>query len=407
MNLETAKAYLQKHNQSQLLQYYDELSAEEQLRLLKQIEYTNFNIVKNIEISQSGSGNGKITPPANAVTVEEAARRRIQFETVGLNMLAEGKVGAVLLAGGQGSRLGYDGPKGTFNIGVTRELSIFEQLMRNVSDVTSQTGRAFPLFIMTSTVNDVATRSFFKEHSYFGYPRDEIHFFIQDVAPACDYDGKVFLDDKGRISLMPNGNGGWYSSLVNNGLGRILERDNIEWLNVFGVDNVLQRICDPAFIGATILKRCRCGAKVVKKTSPDEKVGVLCTQDGKPSIVEYFEMPEDLKNKTKKGELVYRYGVILNYLFNVHDLNLTLSGKLPYHLADKAIAHMENGVRVTPSSPCGYKFETLVVDMVRLMGSCLAYEVEREREFAPVKNATGTDSVDTARELLRKNGVAL
>lgn len=407
MNLETAKAYLQKHNQSQLLQYYDELSAEEQLRLLKQIEYTNFNIVKNIEISQSGSGNGKITPPANAVTVEEAARRRVQFETVGLNMLAEGKVGAVLLAGGQGSRLGYDGPKGTFNIGVTRELSIFEQLMRNVSDVTSQTGRAFPLFIMTSTVNDAATRSFFKEHSYFGYPRDEIHFFIQDVAPACDYDGKVFLDDKGRISLMPNGNGGWYSSLVNNGLGRILERDNIEWLNVFGVDNVLQRICDPAFIGAIILKRCRCGAKVVKKTSPDEKVGVLCTQDGKPSIVEYFEMPEDLKNKTKKGELVYRYGVILNYLFNVHDLNLTLSGKLPYHLADKAIAHMENGVRVTPSKPCGYKFETLVVDMVRLMGSCLAYEVEREREFAPVKNATGTDSVDTARELLRKNGVVL
>lgn len=372
MNLETAKAYLQKHNQSQLLQYYDELSEEEQLRLLKQIEYTNFNIVKNIEISQSGSGNGKITPPANTVSIEEAARRRIQFETVGLNMLAEGKVGAVLLAGGQGSRLGYDGPKGTFNIGVTRELSIFEQLMRNVSDVTSQTGRAFPLFIMTSTVNDVATRSFFKEHSYFGYPRDEIHFFIQDVAPACDYDGKVFLDDKGRISLMPNGNGGWYSSLVNNGLGRILERDNIEWLNVFGVDNVLQRICDPAFIGATILKRCRCGAKVVKKTSPDEKVGVLCTQDGKPSIVEYFEMPEDLKNKTKKGELVYRYGVILNYLFNVHDLNLTLSGKLPYHLADKAIAHMENGVRVTPSKPCGYKFETLVVDMVRLMGSCLA-----------------------------------
>ncbi len=407
MNLETAKAYLQKHNQSQLLQYYDELSAEEQLRLLKQIEYTNFNIVKNIEISQSGSGNGKITPPANTVSIEEAARRRIQFETVGLNMLAEGKVGAVLLAGGQGSRLGYDGPKGTFNIGVTRELSIFEQLMRNVSDVTSQTGRAFPLFIMTSTVNDAATRSFFKEHSYFGYPRDEIHFFIQDVAPACDYDGKVFLDDKGRISLMPNGNGGWYSSLVNNGLGRILERDNIEWLNVFGVDNVLQRICDPAFIGATILKRCRCGAKVVKKTSPDEKVGVLCTQDGKPSIVEYFEMPEDLKNKTKKGELVYRYGVILNYLFNVHDLNLTLSGKLPYHLADKAIAHMENGVRVTPSKPCGYKFETLVVDMVRLMGSCLAYEVEREREFAPVKNATGTDSVDTARELLRKNGVVL
>lgn len=406
MNYERAQAYLKEHGQSQLLEYYDELSESERQRLLTQIEYTNFNIIKNIG-SKTSEKLGKISPPANTVSVQEAARRRMQFEAVGLNLLSEGKVGAVLLAGGQGSRLGYDGPKGTFNIGVTRELSIFEQLMRNVADVTAITGRTFPLFIMTSTVNDKATRGFFEAHNYFGYPRDEIHFFVQDVAPACDYNGKVFLDDKSSVSLMPNGNGGWYSSLVNNGLGRILERDNVEWLNVFGVDNVLQRICDPAFIGATILKRCRCGAKVVKKTSPDEKVGVLCTQNGKPSIVEYFEMPDDLKNKTKKGELVYRYGVILNYLFNVHDLNLTLSGKLPYHLADKAIAHMENGVRVTPSSPCGYKFETLVVDMVKLMGSCLAYEVEREREFAPVKNATGVDSVETARALLRKNGVAL
>ncbi len=406
MNYERAQAYLKEHGQSQLLDYYGELSESERSRLLTQIEYTNFNIIKNIS-AKSAEKLGKISPPANTVSVQEAARCRIQFEAVGLNMLSEGKVGAVLLAGGQGSRLGYDGPKGTFNIGVTRELSIFEQLMNNISAVTNITGRTFPLFIMTSTVNDKTTRDFFEAHNYFGYLRDEIHFFIQDVAPACDYNGKVFLDGKGSVSLMPNGNGGWYSSLVNNGLGRILERDNVEWLNVFGVDNVLQKICDPAFIGATILKRCRCGAKVVKKTSPDERVGVLCNQDGKPSIVEYFEMPENLKNKTKKGELVYRYGVILNYLFNVHDLNLTLSGKLPYHLADKAIAHMENGVRVTPSKPCGYKFETLVVDMVKLMGSCLAYEVEREREFAPVKNASGVDSVDTARELLRKNGVTL
>lgn len=406
MTYERAQALLKQHGQSQLLDYYDELSESEKKQLLTEIEYTNFNIVKSIGNKASGK-LGKITPPANTVTLQEAARRRIQFEAVGLNMLSEGKVGAVLLAGGQGSRLGFDGPKGTFNIGVTRELSIFEQLMNNMSDVIGVTGRAFPLFIMTSTVNDKATREFFEAHNYFGYPRDEIHFYIQDAAPACDYNGKVFLDGKGHISLTPNGNGGWYSSLVNNGLGRILERDNVEWLNVFGVDNVLQRICDPVFIGATILKHCRCGSKVVKKVSADEKVGVLCTQDGNPSIVEYFEMPENLKYKIKKGELVYRYGVTLNYLFNVHDLNLTLSGKLPYHLADKAIAHMENGVRVTPAEPCGYKFETLVVDMVKLMGSCLAFEVEREREFAPVKNATGADSVETARALLRKNGVTL
>lgn len=260
---------------------------------------------------------------------------------------------------------------------------------------------------MTSRANNDETIKFFKENDYFGYPRDRIHFYIQDVAPTCDYSGKVFLDEKHRVSLAPNGNGGWYSSLVNSGLARIMERDGIEWLNVYSVDNVLQRICDPAFIGATIIKRCGCGAKVVKKVCADEKVGVLCNEDGKPAIMEYYEMPEDLKNKTKKGELVYCYGVTLNYLFNVHELNSTLSGRLPYHVADKAIPHIENGVRVTPEKPCGYKLETLVVDMVKMMGSCLAYEVERDREFAPVKNATGTDSVETARALLEQNGVIL
>ncbi|MBD5632052.1 MAG: UDPGP type 1 family protein, partial [Clostridia bacterium] len=324
-----------------------------------------------------------------------------------LNLLSEEKVGAVLLAGGQGSRLGFNGPKGTFNIGVSRKLSIFEQQMDNIKNVTSLTGRYFPLFIMTSNVNNDETVKFFEEHNFFGYPRDRIHFFIQDVAPTCDYSGKVFLDEKHRVSLAPNGNGGWYSSLINSGLGRVLERDGIEWLNVYSVDNVLQRICDPVFIGATVLMRCRCGAKVVKKACPEEKVGVLCLEDGKPAIVEYFELPDDLKYKTKKGELVYRYGVTLNYLFNVQDLNSTLNGKLPYHLAEKAIAHVEDGERITPAGPCGYKFETLVVDMVKLMGSCLAFEVEREAEFAPVKNSTGVDSVDTARELLRKNGVQL
>lgn len=404
MNYERAKLYLEERGQQHLLQYYGELTEDERLVLLDDIENTNFSIIKNL--NQSQKKLGKITP-INAVSSEEIKRRRLQFESVGLNFLAEGKVAAVLLVGGQGSRLGYNGPKGTFNIGVTRELSIFELQMDNIKEVVSKTGRYFHLFIMTSRSNNDETVAFYEKNNFFGYPRDMVHFYIQDVAPTCDYNGRVFLDRKNRVSLAPNGNGGWYSSLVNSGLGRIMERDNVEWLNVYSVDNVLQKICDPAFIGATIFKQCRCGAKVVKKACAEEKVGVLCNEDGKPSIVEYFEMPEDLKNKTKKGELVYRYGVTLNYLFNVHDLNLTLSGKLPYHLADKAIPHMEDGERVIPSSPCGFKLETLVVDMVRLMGSCLAYEVEREKEFAPVKNLTGTDSVDTARELLVKNGVSL
>lgn len=404
MNYERAKAYLSKRGQQHLLDYYDELSATDKETLLNDIENTNFSVLAHV--GQKTKKLGKITP-VNAVTSSDIKRRYSQFESVGLDFLSEGKVAAVLLAGGQGSRLGFKGPKGMFNIGVNRFLSIFEQQMNNIAEVNAKTGRHFHLFIMTSRANNDETIKFFKENDYFGYPRDRIHFYIQDVAPTCDYSGKVFLDEKHRVSLAPNGNGGWYSSLVNSGLARIMERDGIEWLNVYSVDNVLQRICDPAFIGATIIKRCGCGAKVVKKVCADEKVGVLCNEDGKPAIMEYYEMPEDLKNKTKKGELVYCYGVTLNYLFNVHELNSTLSGRLPYHVADKAIPHIENGVRVTPEKPCGYKLETLVVDMVKMMGSCLAYEVERDREFAPVKNATGTDSVETARALLEKNGVIL
>ncbi len=405
MNYSEALKYLEKIEQTQLLDYFDELSDTEKASLLDDIENTNFTILKHIGGS-TAKKLGKITP-IGAVERADIARRRQQFETVGINTLEQGKVGAVLLAGGQGSRLGFEGPKGTFNIGLTRELSIFELQIESLKRANEMTGRHIMLFVMTSRQNDGETRKFFEEHDYFGYPRDRVRFYIQDVAPACDFNGKVYLSSKSSVSLAPNGNGGWYSSLVNSGLGRVIERENIEWLNVYSVDNVLQKACDPAFIGATVLKNARCGAKVVKKSCADENVGVLCNENGKPTIVEYYEMPADLKGKTKKGELVYKYGVILNYLFNVHDLNQTLLGKLPYHLAAKAIAHMENGELVRPAAPCGYKFETLVVDMVKMMGSCLAFEVERDKEFAPVKNATGIDSVETAREYLIKNGVKL
>ncbi len=406
MDYERAKTILKQRGQSHLLDYYGELNEAEREQLLEEIENINFSVVKNIQAVGS-KAKVKIRP-VQAVTLNDVKRRRPQFEEVGLRALENKKVGAVLLAGGQGTRLGFDKAKGMYNIGQTRFLSIFEQLINNIKDVTDLSGRYFPLFIMTNSLNNGETVQFFKDNNYFGYPRDRIHFFVQNTEPTCDFDGKIFLDQKHRVSLSPNGNGGWYSSLINSGYNRIIEREGIEWLNVFGVDNVLQRICDPVFIGATLMSGFNCGAKVVKKLCADEKVGVLCEENGKPAIVEYYEMPPELANKKERGgELVYRYGVTLNYLFNVNRLNTTLSGNLPYHLAKKAVPHIENGVRVVPEEPNGYKFETLVVDMVKLMDSCLAFEVERDNEFAPVKNAHGTDSVDTARLLLKKNGVIL
>lgn len=403
MDYAEAKKYLQKLRQEQLLEYFHELTKEEQTALLNDVQNIDFNVISNIPSGEPKT-LGKITPIA-AVGLQEISLRRPLYEAEGLKALARGRVGGVLLAGGQGTRLGFNKPKGMFNIGERGTLTIFERQMHSAACAASKAGKYFPLFIMTAPANHGETVAFFAQNNYFGYPREAIHFFVQSVAPSCSFEGKVYLDEKHRVSFTPNGNGGWYSSLVKSGLNQVLERENVEWLNVFGVDNVLQQICDPVFIGATILKNCGCGAKVVKKVCPEERVGVLCNENGKPTIIEYYEMPEDLKNQRQNGELVYPYGVILNYLFSVRALNETLSKKLPYHAAKKAIAHIEGGKRVIPLKPCGYKFETLVVDMVKMMGSCLAFEVDREKEFAPVKNSTGADSVESARALLKKNGI--
>ena len=406
MNYAQAKELLAAHGQTQLLDYYDELTDEQRACLLSDIAKLDFSVLENLHSDYSKT-LGKLSP-ADALSVDEVERNRAGFEEVGLEALRAGKVAAVLLAGGQGTRLGSSLPKGMFNIGVTRRLTIFEQQMNNIKEVTDRAGCMFHLFVMTSDLNDKATRAYFAENNYFGYDSSKIHFYEQKLAPTCSQEGKIYLDEKYKVSQSPNGNGGWYSSLIEGGYGPLLESEGIEWLNIYAVDNVLQRICDPVFIGATLKSGCACSSKVVSKISPEERVGVLCKEDGKPSIVEYYEMPKELASlRDADGRLTYRYGVILNYLFSVKTLNKIYKDKLPCHLAFKAIPHIEKGVKVIPTEPCGYKFETLAVDIVRLMGSCLAVEVVREKEFAPVKNKTGVDSVESARELLALNGVKL
>ena len=407
MNILEAKKLLKDKGQQQLLEYYDELTDVERSLLLDDVSRINFSVIDCIN---HGSCDKTLNDIASipAKSLDDIKANRGMYREEGLKLLRAGKVGAVILAGGQGTRLGFDKPKGMYNIGVTRKLSIFGQLMNNIKEVTDLYGGYFHLFIMTSEINNNDTVAFFKENKYFDYPADKIHFYIQDKEPVCGLDGKIFLSEKHRVAFSPNGNGGWYSSLLNSGLCKVLKDDGIEWLNVISVDNVLQRICDPIFIGATSLEGSACGAKVVKKACPEERVGVLCMVDGKPDVIEYYELPSEIAaRKDKNGELAYPYGVILNYLFNISTLNEILAKKLPYHLAKKKVSHIVNGKLVQPEEPNGYKFETLVVDMVRHMGTCLAFEVDREKEFAPVKNSTGVDSVESARELLQKNGIKL
>ena len=196
-------------------------------------------------------------------------------------------------------------------------------------------------------------------------------------------------------------------SMANAGLLKKVKELGVEWLNVFSVDNVLQKIADPIFVGAVLKHQCVSGSKVVAKADPYEKVGVLCLEDGKPSIVEYYEMTEEMIHlRDKQGKLLYNYGVILNYLFSVEALEKIVNENLPTHIVEKKIPYMdETGNVVKPEKPNGYKFETLVLDMIHRMDNCLSFEVEREKEFAPIKNATGVDSLESARVLMKKNGI--
>lgn len=402
---ECMKAKLEKYGQQHLLRYYDELTEDQKAALLAQIDDTDFSVVR---VGKSDEVRGVITP-IPCTELDEINARRDEYEAAGLEEIRAGKVGAVLLAGGMGTRLGSDGPKGVYNIGVTRDLYIFECLFRNLMDVTDKAGNPIHLFIMTSDKNHDATVSFLNEKNYFGYDGSFVHFFRQEMAPAADYNGKVYLEDKFRLSTSPNGNGGWYSSMAKGGMLDIVRESGIEWLNVFAVDNVLQRIADPVFIGATKLANCVVGAKVIKKAAPDERVGVICLEDGHPSVVEYYELTDEMMNaKTEDGKPAYNFGVILNYLFHVPELSAIVDAKMPLHVVEKKIPCLDaDGNLFKPEKPNGYKYETLILDMIHLLDSCLVFEVERKREFAPIKNPTGIDSVESARELLRLNGVEL
>ncbi len=347
--------------------------------------------------------------PLGAMELPEIEAKKEGFKEVGLDAIRKCKVGAILLAGGQGTRLGFDKAKGMYNIGVNKELYIFEQLIRNLQKVTDEAGEFVPLYIMTSDKNDAETRGFFEEHNYFGYNKDFVKFFVQEMVPAVDFDGNVLMEATDSLAMSPNGNGGWFTSLVKAGLGADLLEKDIEWLNIFGVDNVLQQIADPVFVGATIQSGCVSGAKVVRKCDPYERVGALCLEDGKPSIVEYYELTPEMAEATNEaGSLLYGFGVILNYIFSVEKLFDIVEKQLPLHIVEKKVPYLdENGNLVKPEAPNAYKFETLILDMVFMMDNCLSFEVEREKEFAPVKNATGVDSVESARELLQKNGIEI
>ena len=403
-NFERLKELGQEH----VTRFFPELTEAQKEKLIAQINSVDLSLLDELKIDKTAAASADIAP-LGALEIPEIEARRAEFEAAGVKALREGKVAALLLAGGQGTRLGFSGPKGSFDFGLTRPFYIFEAQFGTMLKNAKKAGTYFPVFLMTSDKNDAATRAFLKEHDFFGYPAEKVFFFVQDMAPCCDLNGKLLLEAKDSLSLSPNGNGGWYRSLVKCGYGDLADKMGIEWFNVFAVDNVLQQICDPVFIGATVLSGKGCGAKVVSKNHPKERVGALCLKGGMPDVVEYYELSDEEAYETdENGKIKYRFGVILNYLFGARRMREIMNDKMPVHIAKKKIPFLnEKGEFIKPETENGYKFEYLATDTVRGMETCLAFEVVREKEFAPIKNLTGVDSVESARELMKQNGFTL
>lgn len=399
---------IKKYNQEQILKYKNELSEEQYKELIEQVERTDFTYLNDLS-KKEGVAELNISP-IETLTMEKLEENRQYFEETGVKSLKNGEVAVLMLAGGMGTRLGSDLPKGMYNIGKTRDLYIFECVFNNLKNITEKLNVKIPFFIMTSELNDFATRNFLKEKNYFGYDKNYIRFFVQDMAPCVDFNGKIFLAEKNKIATSPNGNGGWFNSLLKDkDAKQLLEDSKIKYINFFGVDNVLVKMADPCFIGATILGDYECSAKVVKKQYPEEKVGVVCKVNGKPSVVEYMDFPPEMANlKDENNEPIYNFGTILNFMFKLDVLYRIKDNKLPLHIVTKKISYInDNGEQIKPKEPNGHKFEYLNVDLIQETNSCLVYEVERQKEFAPIKNKTGVDSVESAQELLTKNGINL
>lgn len=405
--LEEAKYVTKKYGQQHLLKYYNELSNTDQGNLLNQILDINFEFISSLYSGLVLNSKQKqiyedFSPLKPIIFEDCSSEEKENYYNLGIEAIKEGKVGVLLVAGGQGTRLGHNGPKGTFSIGLPSNKSLFQLQCERLINISRKAGRLIPWYIMTSPENHNDTIAFFKNNNYFGYKEEYINFFQQGVLPIVNEEGKIFLSSKSDISTGPSGNGGCFMSLMDSGMLNDINNRGVEWIFLYGVDNTIVRVADPYFIGFTIKSGQLVTSKVVSKVSANEKVGVLCYRNGHPTIVEYTELPDEmLQQKDSFGNLLYDNANILNHILHIDFITESLQMKLPFHVAHKRISYINGlGIEVTPEKPNGYKFECFLFDIFANLNDMAAIKVKREEEFAPVKNSNGEDSPKTARELI-------
>ncbi len=397
------------YGQAHVFAHYDSLNESEKDLFLDELNKVDLEWVEQRVKQYTASKNNiaveqELLPaPVVALPKNEIDNARVEVAVLeGEEALRLGKVAAFLVAGGQGTRLGFDGPKGCYPLGIKSGKTLFQIHAEQILARAKKYQTVIPWYIMTSNINDKATKSFFADNNFFGFAESDVIFFTQEMVPAVDFAGKLILEKPNDLAMNPNGHGGSFVALNSSGALADMKKRGIEVISYFQVDNPLVTICDPIFVGYHLLAEAGMSSKVLKKNNPEEKVGVVCLIDGKTTVIEYSDLSEkDMYAKDKDGELKFWAGSIAIHMLSVDFAESIVKKGLPWHIVTKKIPYLdENKNLVIPTENNGIKFETFVFDALPETEHSITMEVEREREFAPVKNKTGVDSVDSARMLL-------
>lgn len=401
---EKVQKILKKYNQEQLLMCYEKLLEGQKEELLNQILDIDFEQITELyeqTKKEKDFKNSEIKP------IEYIDKQKIneeiykKYEKIGDNIIRQGHYAVVTMAGGQGTRLGHNGPKGTFELNVGEKKPLFTLLAKTIEEANEKYNVKIPWYIMTSRENNYQTIEFFKRHNYFNMGEENIKFFIQNEIPMIGTNGKILVDEQGMVKKAADGHGGIFVAMKKEGIIDDMRKRGIEWVFIAGVDNVLAKMVDEVLTGLAISKNAPAAGKSVVKVGPKEKVGVFCKKDNKPSVIEYTEITDEMAEKVdENGELLYGESHILCNLFSIKAIDEISITKLPYHKAFKKAKYIdENHVIVVPKDPNAYKFEAFIFDAFEKLSDMAIMRVKREEEFAPVKNAEGVDSPETAEKL--------
>ena len=408
--LTKAKEILKKYHQEHLLYFYDEISENEKEVLLNQIIKIDFDEILNLYENSKQNTKLDISKVSPLPHLEKNKLTKEELDTyieIGENIIKSQSLAIITMAGGQGTRLGYKGPKGTYELRFesnNTKKSLFQIMCEDIKRTNKKYGITIPWYIMTSEDNDKQTKDYFENHNFFEYPREKIKFFIQGKLPIIDIKGKLILQEPYLIKTASNGNGNVFEAMKNHNILKDLEDHNIKWISFGGIDNVLLKNADPLFIGLTVAKNYQIASKSIFKEKPMEKTAVYCKKFGKPAILDYDDIDIKLSvSKFENGMYKYREANILSHLMSIDAVKKASNIHLPYHRAFKKNAFVnEEGMKQVPDQPNSFKFENFIFDSFSFFNDMLLLRVDADEEFAPIKDFTGIYNPDTAKEKYEK-----